>query len=355
MASITSETGRSSWPSYNAQPFRSDGGFSFSGLAILTLISCLTGGVIGLFAGFISQWFFLVVLFPIGMGVVIGAVGAYGVKVGKVRMPIVCGTAGFLGGCVAVLAMHGFEYYQFELELADVPAEIRKLARDFDRLQPQLNQLDPDTQDVLKKLAADQEMRQGLAVHDLLSFVDLKAHQGVEISRAKGGGGKGVNLGYTGSYIYWGVELFMIAGFAFALMKGAAEEPYCTSCDTWKKSEPISSFLGSPIELKDSLIDGNLSAIQTHVGPGDTVNALVFACPNCGSEAPIDVRLDKITVNSKGESSTTTLCTVTYPGEALESVREVFVAAQNKPLVTLPEDATTKAEVSEEGAENPGS
>src|SRR3954466_8586098 len=111
----------SSWPSFLAEPFRSDGGFSLSGLLILTLVVCSTGAIVGLAAGFISKWFFLVVLFPLGMGVVIGAIGAGGVKAAKVRLPIVCGTAGFLGGCVAVAAMHGFEYYQYEQELKDVP------------------------------------------------------------------------------------------------------------------------------------------------------------------------------------------------------------------------------------------
>lgn len=326
MSDVAADSHSGSWPIFSAQPFRSDGGSSLVGLATLTFVTCVTGGLIGLLAGFISQWFFLVLLFPLGMGVVIGAVGAFGVTAGKVRMPLVCGAAGFLGGCVAVAAMHGFEYYQFEQEMKQVPPEIRALARMFDQLQNEKPQ-DPNVQKLLDELLKDPDTRRGLAVNSLLSYIDMKAHHGVEISRARGGG-KGLNLGYVGSYCYWGFELLLIAGVAFAILKGAAEEPFCTRCENWKKSEVVATFEGSAPNIREAVNNGELSNIPRFAGVGDKLTAMLFSCPQCGAESPVDVRLNKVTTNDKGEDSVTALGTATYPGEATEPLRQAFAAAE---------------------------
>lgn len=328
MSSEAAVAQMSSWPAFSASRYKSDGGFTLKGLVTLTTLSCLTGAAVGLLAGLISQWFFMVLLFPLGMGLIIGAAGNVGVKAGKVRMPLVCGTAGFLGGCVAVAAMHGCEYYQFERELSEVPPEIRMLARNFDQLQQQ--KLEQPVQEVLAELAKDPAARQALAVNGLFSFIDLKAKQGVEISSGRGGG-KGMNLGYVGSYIYWGFELLLIAGVAFSMMRGAAAEPFCAGCGSWKTSSVAGAFLGPASNLKESLEQGDLTGIHSQAGvAGDNVVATVFQCPQCGPDAPIEVRFDKVTINAKGEASTKPLCTATYPGEALEPMTQLFAAAQAK-------------------------
>lgn len=326
MSDGVSESALSSPHMFEPRPYRPDGGFSFSGLAILTFITCLAGAVIGVIGGVIAQFFFLIILFPLVMGVVIGAAGAFGVKTGRVRMPIVCGTAGLLGGCVAAAAMHGFAYYQFENELKEVPPEVRLLARNLEKLRPKLKELPPEVQDIINKLSQDDQSRRALAVDGLLSYIDLMAHQGVEIGGRRGR--NPMNLGYVGSYCYWGFELFLIAGVAFGLMNATAAEPYCARCDNWKKSEPVGAFPGDAKSVQIAVENGDLAAIPNHVTPtGDQLTASVFTCPQCEKQSEIDVRIDKVTTNSKGEESTSTLCTVTYPGEALESVREVFGSA----------------------------
>ncbi|MES2793158.1 MAG: hypothetical protein V4719_26340 [Planctomycetota bacterium] len=319
--------GTSSWPSFNANRYQSDGGFSLGGLIKLTAISCLTGAVVGLLAGFISQWFFLVLVFPLGMGVLIGAAGAAGVKAVKVRMPLVCGAAGFMGGCVAVAAMNGWQYYQFERELSIVPPEIRMLARNFDKLQPQLKELDPPVQEILNNLADNPEGREALAVNGILDFIDLQARRGVELNRAKGGK-NGLNLGYIGSYCYWGFELLLIAGIAFSIMRGAAAEPFCAGCEQWKTSSVAGSFLGPAKRLRDSLELGDLAGISSQVGQGDKLVATVFHCLQCGPESPIDIRFEKVKIDGKGNVTRKTFCTATYPGDAIEPVTQLFAAAQ---------------------------
>lgn len=313
--------------SFDVRPYRPDGGFSLSGLVILTLVTCLAGALSGLLAGFIGHYFFVIVLYPIVMGFVIGAAGAFGVRAGRVRMPVVCGTAGLLGGCVAVLAMHGVAYYMFEDQWKNVPPEIRQVARNLPQARANLKAFPADIQDAINKLAKDEETRRALAVDGLASFIDYRAHQGVEIGRMVRRR-RPTNLGYVGSYVYWGVELLLIAGLAFVVMQGAAAEPYCARCDNWKTAVPAGTFYGATKGVREALESGDPAAIMPHVEvTGTKMKASIFTCRQCEGQAEIDVRIEWVTIDDKGEESPSTLCTVTYPGESLGLVREVFAAA----------------------------
>lgn len=327
MSEEVSESGLSSRNVFHAQPYRPDGGFSLGGLVILTCVTCLAGALSGLLAGFIGHYFFVIVLYPIVMGFVIGAAGAFGVRIGRVRMPAVCGTAGLLGGCVAVATMHGMAYYMFEDQLKLVPPEIRQVARNLPQAKANLKAFPADVQDAINKLARDEETRRAFAVDSLVSFIDHRAHQGVEIGRMVRGR-RPTNLGYVGSYSYWGVELLLIAGLAFVVMRGAAAVPYCARCDNWKTAEPAGTFHGAPQGVREALESGDLAAILRHVwGTSDKLKASIFSCRQCEGLSEIDVRIEWVTVDDKGEDSPSTLCTVTYPGESLGSVRDVFATA----------------------------
>lgn len=332
---------------FQARPYRPCGGFSLNGLVILTAIICLAGALVGFLAGFIGHYFFVIVLYPIVMGFVIGAAGAFGVKTGRVRRPIVCGIAGLLGSCVSVAVMHFTAYYQFESGLKNVPQEIREVARNLNQAKARLKEFPRDVQDAINKLSRDEESRRALAVDGLFSFIDYRARQGVEIGRMRRGR-KPPNLGYTGSYVYWGCELLVIAGLAFGVMQGASGEPFCARCDNWKSSEPLGTFHGSHRIVRAALEGGDLAAILNDAGAiGDKLRASVFNCPQCEGQAEIDVRIEWITQGDKGEESISSLCTVTYPGEALASVREVFAA-----VVTASEraDAFDADDPAEDGA-----
>lgn len=268
-----------------------------TGLVTLSLAASVAAILTGLLAGFVAQWFYLVVLFPIGMGVGIGMVGSLAVKQGKVRMPLVCGGAGFLAGCLAVAAMHYFEYQSFETQMQEVPEGVRQVAKNFDKLQAERDKLPAEIQELLDEIGKDPEARKTLAIDGLVSHLDFKAHQGVMISKRGRGG---INLGYTGSYIYWGVELLMIAGFAFVAMRGAADEPFCSQCESWKQQETLGSFGASAEKARTALESGDLPELGANMGSSGDLIASKFQCPQCGASAPVEVRLEKITINAKG-------------------------------------------------------
>ena len=294
-----------------------------TGLVTLAMTASVAAIVIGLLAGFISQWFYLIILFPILMGGAIGAAGSFGVKKGKVRMPLVCGGAGFLAGCLAVLAMHYYEYHSFETAMQQVPDGVRMVAKNFDKFQASRDELPPEIKQLVEEIGKDPETRQALAISGFMEHVDFKAKQGVTLSKA-GQGGKGLNLGYIGSYIYWFAELILIAFVSYSVTHSAATQPFCVECENWKNAERLGRFSSTSEAARAALESGNLAEFAAGIGDGGDLYPTVFRCSKCLSHAPIELQLTRVTVNAKGESSEAQICMVTYPGEAFEVFEQLF-------------------------------
>jgi hypothetical protein len=311
--------------SFSATKYKADGGFAMSGLVPFFGISAVAGIATGYLAGFISQWFYLVLLFPILIGGVVGAVGGWAIKIGKVRVPWLCGLAGFLVGTLACYSMYLCEYNRYEAQLEQVPELFREIARNLDKFQAQRDELPKELQEFIAELAKDEDARRALAVNGFADYMDLQARNGVEIGRATDVNKKGgMNLGYTGSYIYWGAELLIVACISFAIMKTSAAKPFCIHCDNWKTEESFGRLAGEQPSITEALETGQLSALEAGVPTPTGLTLSIHACAQCGAESTIDVGLTLTEINKKGESSTTQLLLVTYPGEAIETFRSIF-------------------------------
>jgi hypothetical protein len=106
---------------YDPEPYRADGGFSLLGLPIFLGILFLAGVALGALVGFVKQWFYLVVLFPLLAGAAVGGVGLVGLRLGKMRNRWLAGLAGVLAALVCVLAIHYVGYFQFLKEYRKLP------------------------------------------------------------------------------------------------------------------------------------------------------------------------------------------------------------------------------------------
>jgi hypothetical protein len=173
----------------------------------------------------------------------------------------------------------------------------------------------------VEEMGKDPETRQALAIDSFISHMDFKAKQGVTISKRGQGG---INLGYTGSCIYWGVELLVIAGIAYLMMNVTADEPFCSQCENWKEQAPLGSCGAVPDKVRAALESGDLPELSANMSSSDDLLASLFQCPRCQASALVEVRLEQVSVNAKGEVSKSTLCTVTYPGEAVPALTELF-------------------------------
>lgn len=274
-------------PRFEVQPYTADGNFPPLGLA-LTLGGGLAAAVlVGFLASFIGQWFYLVVLFPFLIGLVLGGVGMAFIKAGKLRNPRLAGIAAVLSGVMAMGTMHYFNYQ---------------------RTLDAVNKLLPVDRGVLE---------------DRISFakyIDIRAKEGVTISRAAHND-KGMNLGYVGSYIYWLVELIVVVGVAWAMMHKTAAAPFCVDCNTWKNERRLAEMTVDDEDMAVRAVQEGEVIRLLQCGQPIQAKGLVIkaaACPHCGADGEIDITLDRLTKNAKGEWSATTLTRTTYPGELLQ-------------------------------------
>lgn len=274
-------------PRFDAQPYAPEGSAPPLGLA-LTLGGGLAAAVLaGLLAGFIGQWFYLVILFPAAIGLVLGGVGMAFIRAGKLRNPFLAGIAAVLSGIMAMGTMH---YFAYQRALSEV-AEKENLPRD---------QLENEV--------------------SFAQFMDIRATQGVTISRAAAHNDKGMNLGYVGSYIYWLLEMAGVAGIAWGMMRKEAANPFCVTCNSWKEERPLALLVvPDENEAVRAVNEGDAVALlacpRSTQAQGHLLQTAV--CPHCAAEGEVDISLARVTKNAKGEQEMKTLTRMTYPGEVL--------------------------------------
>src|SRR5262249_8509816 len=144
--------------------------------------------------GLVKKWLFLVIVFPLLIGLGEGGACLVGIRVGKLRHPALACVLGIFGGILTMFFVHFFFFLFFRNAIAPGTAFAR--------------------------------------------FLNDLASVGVTISRTTGGG-SGMNLGYVGTWIYWIVEVLIVAGVSGAFCWIWARRPFCTRCNTWKTSRVL--------------------------------------------------------------------------------------------------------------------
>jgi hypothetical protein len=302
-------SGQPSVPRFEVASYRPDGGCPPVGFLLAAGISAAAALVGAWLVSFIGQWLYLILVFPLALGLAVGAVGAYGVKRGKLRSDWCASALGFLAGCLAMTAVHYFDY-QRSLDNAekDLPG-----ARQFWAIQGKT----------------------------FLHYIDLAAEQGVQIGRV--GHGNGMNLGYVGSLIYWALEVLGVGVLALVMMRSAAREPFCTVCNTWKVERKLGQVSMPAFVVRDAIVSGEIVKLAD-ADFADIKGRMVIkaaVCPRCQEQAPVDVRLEEVTVTSKGEQKSQ-LAHTTYPGQAiavLESLAFPSAAVNAAPPPEPPPEA----------------
>jgi hypothetical protein len=311
---------------FETTPYRPDGGFSMAGSGILIGLSMLAAVALGWLVTLIEQWVYLILIFPLAIGALVGVVGMVGIKLGKVRSPALAGLAGILAGCVAMLSMHYFDYLAFRAEVdRDIPPD----------QQAVIEAMGPDQIRALPKQIQEQflEERRAVRVKSFPAYMDYQATNGVTIQRVGHGGAndRGTNLGYIGSLIYWGVEVLIVAVVAFVIMMGAAGQPFCRECQAWKQQRKLGTLTFRPgdvgaAQLVSALGSGEVTRlIDYNPSPGDgPLHLSASVCPKCRDQGPIDVKLLHKYKTAKNEERSKELLHVTYPGEAFRALEAVF-------------------------------
>src|SRR5262249_17521305 len=137
---------------------------------------------------------------------------------------------------------------------------------------------------------------------------------------------KGMNLGYVGTYIYWVIELLVVAVVAFVIMRKLASEPFCTECQVWKKSRKLATFRAPLEPVVIALQEGDLVRLIAEADSPKSADGVLTAsfCPECKSRGTLDVKLEQIIKTAKNQENRKELAHVTYPGKAWRAVQDLL-------------------------------
>ncbi len=325
---------------FEAQKFSADGNLSASGTALLVVSTFCSAVVLGILAGIIHQWLYLVFLFPILIGALVGGVAVWAIRLGHLRNSLIAGVVSLLAGCIAMFAMHFYDYMQFkssmQSELDALPPNQAEVIKQLPHLVATRNQQPAEIQAIIAELESHPMEFRALLVHDFLSYMDYEAHVGVSIKSTHNLGEKeGMHLGYEGTYIYWASEVVIVAGFAFYIGMLGAKQPYCNLCSNWKTRKELGIIRGPSEDARSAIEQGNLDLLSA-IGRSASAGGLVVraaTCPKCGADSSVDVELRQVTKTKKGDH-TKILCHVTYPGSAISVLEQIF--ASKPPLPTIP-------------------
>jgi hypothetical protein len=282
-------------PRFVALPYRAEGGCSLARLPLFVVTLLLGGLTLGWAASVLGQVCYLILLFPLAVGLALAALAAAACRRARLRNPTLAGLTGLAAGILAVLTMHTCDYQQTRRQLHTDPAGV------------------PET------------VRQRLAVTDNLgAYLDATAHVGVTVCDRSD---TGFNLGYLGTYAYWSIELVVAAGLGLFGARAAALRPFCTGCGRWKGERRLGTLHDSD-ELLPLLRRGDLAGLaacrspQLSTGRRGTLALRAAACPECREVTPVDVRVERL-AGGRGQAPGD-LVHLSYPGEALPVLEHVF-------------------------------
>ena len=186
---------------------------------------------------------------------------------------------------------------------------------------------------------------QALAEFSFLDFFAWKANQGVRMWLPRI---KTINLGYTGSYIFWGVAGLLMLLVPWGTMYVRAEKPLCLQCHRWKTQRPLGRLVIPEAEAVRIFSEGSIvqlaSAALTGDGqPGGTVRVKTAQCDDCKETSDLEVILERISQNKDGGDEFSEIVKLTYPGVAIKVLDSLFAAAppvmDEKPADTVTPDA----------------
>jgi hypothetical protein len=112
---------------------------------------------------------------------------------------------------------------------------------------------------------------------------------------------------------------------------GSAREPFCPACETWKEEKALGTLAGNEDEVIALLKSGEVERLAGYSPRSTDANRdrpvlLLSAafCPRCRDQSSIAVKLERTTMNDKGEEEQTELTHLSYPGEALAHFEALF-------------------------------
>ncbi|WP_445249737.1 hypothetical protein [Microcoleus sp. OTE_8_concoct_300] len=197
------------------KPYQPSNKVTSTGLKWLLLSSVIGGLAIGGLTHLISLLVYLIVLFPLGMGFAGGTVMVAAIRQGKVRNPAIATLFGVITGLLLYGSLHGAGYWQFKQSASE------QITKELEGVS------DNQSNNIIDTFLQEKTGSKGF-----LGYLKHNAQQGVSIGRLES---TGTNLGETGTWIYWLIELAIIDITIAAIAYSTAKNPFCENGDQWYK------------------------------------------------------------------------------------------------------------------------
>ncbi len=283
-------------PRFVPLPYRPEGGVNLARLPLFLGSVLLGGAALGALASALGQVCYLILIYPLAMGLGVAALTVLLGHLCQVRSPLVAGGVALAGGLLVVGAMHVLDHRRTMKLVETAPF----------------------------KLPAEMVAR--LKDHPGLSdYLDALASQGLTISGRDSGG---LNLGYFGTYLYWTIEGLIVAAIAAFGGSTGARDPFCSSCRHWKEDRFLGTLADGGPEQQKQLQRGDLGAMvcwRPALASGELV-LTASVCPRCTRETPIDLKIERNPRGRREPTSQNLPLHMTYPGEALPVLEQLFAA-----------------------------
>lgn len=195
--------------------YRPSGRIPFGGLIGLILATIIGSLVIGGLVFAVSHVIYLIVLFPFVMGALGGGLLSLVVKSSKVRSPFIAGLVGLILG-VGIIGVYRFAEYYIDFR-NEVTSVVRAEEGGEDVSQEEIDQF------------IDEVLEEEVGSPGFIGYIKYSATLGTTISRTS----SEVTLDENATWVYWGVELLIVALFCAALAFGAARQPFNEDVGEW--------------------------------------------------------------------------------------------------------------------------
>jgi hypothetical protein len=288
---------------FDVEPYQPTGRVPVIGALLLAVLLLIAATALGIVGSIIEQYYWLIVVFPLALGLALGGVTAFAVWLSRIDAPWFATLMTIAASLYLVFAFH-FSDYVMTIVLGNPPAEFRQMS--------------------------------------FLQYLDLKTKIGVEFhgSGAPPAAANQRNRNTNritdgGVYALWAFEaILMIIG---ACMMGRAflSTPMCDECGAWKGGKELATFRLGGQKLSNKQLkreaaaavrEGDVQWFRDHVvEQGALFAVFAYDCKKCEDEGLFDLFELWLGVmdNSNSFGRYRHIATATYPNEARAAFQEL--------------------------------
>jgi hypothetical protein len=199
------------------KPYKPSNYIDKTGAQWLLLTAGIGGITLGSVTFLVSQLIYLVVIFPVLLGLGSGWLLRQAVLRGKVRNPMAAGAVAVVMAGLLYGTMHWADYALFR---QNANAEIRRSLRGSRQNSP-------------ANITVDNFLKEMTGKTGFVGFLQYRSQQGLMINRSL----MRLPVGSQIMWNYWGFEVLLTGAIALGFAYGAARKPFCEGCNSWYNTD----------------------------------------------------------------------------------------------------------------------